>query len=159
MAKAIHPRKGLALVEVQHAEASALATGGEATISSSLAVCVGACGPGTAQLLNGLYDCHRNHLPVLAIVAQVPSYEIGSSYFQETRPELLFRDCSHYCATIAVPAQAVRVTEAAVQVALGRGGVGVVVLPADVVVHLAALATAPPGEAALRAAHLAHLLN
>ncbi len=39
------------------------------------------------HLINGLYDCHRSRVPVLAIAAQVPSRELGSNYFQETRPD------------------------------------------------------------------------
>jgi pyruvate dehydrogenase (quinone) len=53
------------------------------------------------HLINGLYDAHRSNAPVLAIAAQIPSEQIGSSYFQETRPEALFRECSFYCETIA----------------------------------------------------------
>src|SRR5467141_3279571 len=47
--------------------------------------------------INGLYDCHRSRVPVLAIAAQIPSSEIGSGYFQETHPEQLFAQRSHYC--------------------------------------------------------------
>lgn len=133
----VQARVGLEFVQMRHAEAGAFAAGGEANITGSLAVCVGTSGPGSIQLVNGLYDCHRSHVPVLAIVAQVPSPEIGSDYFQEAHPERLFRECSHYCESIAVPAQAVRVTEAAVQAALSLGGVGVVVLPLDVAAQLA----------------------
>ncbi|MGI4835585.1 MAG: thiamine pyrophosphate-dependent enzyme [Janthinobacterium lividum] len=140
--EAIRTREGMALVEVRNEEAAAFAAGGEANVTHSLAVCVGSCGPGDVQLLNGLYDCHRSHLPVLAIMAQVPSDEIGSSYFQETRPELLFRECSHYCESISVPEQAVRVAEAAVQAAISLGGVGIIVLPSDVAL-LEAEAPAP----------------
>jgi thiamine pyrophosphate-dependent enzyme len=61
------------------------------------AVCAGSCGPGNLHLINGLYDCHRSRVPVLAIAAQIPSNEIGSGYFQETHPEHLFAQCSHYC--------------------------------------------------------------
>ena len=142
LVEVIRSREGLEFVAVRHEEAGAFAAGSEANITASLAVCVGACGPGNTQLLNGLFDCHRSHLPVLAIAAQVPSYEIGSSYYQETRPEQLFRECSHYCESISVPEQAVRVTEAAVQAALSLGGVGVVILPTDVA-QLEAEAPAP----------------
>src|SRR5216684_1062270 len=83
-------------VHVRHEEEAAFAAGAEAHITGSLAVCAGSCGPGNLHLINGLYDCHRSRVPVLAIAAQVPSNELGGAYFQETRPEQLFRDCSHY---------------------------------------------------------------
>ena len=38
---------------------------------------------------------------MLAIAAQIPSAEIGAGYFQETHPETLFRECSHYCELIS----------------------------------------------------------
>lgn len=45
----------------------------------------------------------------LPIAAQVPSNEIGSRYFQETHPEYLFRQCSHYCELVSQPEQMPRV--------------------------------------------------
>jgi pyruvate dehydrogenase (quinone) len=83
-------------------------------------------------LINGLYDCHRSRVPVLAIAAQVPSSEIGSGYFQETHPEHLFAQCSHYCELVSQPEQMPRVLEIAMQTALSRRGVAVVALPGDV---------------------------
>src|SRR5262252_3463440 len=88
-------------IHVRHEEVAAFAAGAEAHLTGSLAVCAGSCGPGNLHLINGLYDCHRSRVPVLAIAAQIPSSEIGSGYFQETRPESLFRECSHYCETIS----------------------------------------------------------
>jgi pyruvate dehydrogenase (quinone) len=82
--------------------------------------------------MNGLYDCHRSRVPVLAIAAQIPSQEIGSSYFQETRPDQLFRDCSHYCELISQTTQVPRVLEIAIQSALMNKGVAVVVIPGDI---------------------------
>ena len=41
--------------------------------------------------------------PVLAIAAQIPSAEIGGGYFQETHPQDLFRECSHYCELVSDP--------------------------------------------------------
>src|ERR1700694_6284512 len=84
------------------------------------------------HLINGLYDCQRSRVPVLAIAAHIPSREIGSGYFQETHPEHLFRDCTHYCELVSQPEQMPRVLEIAIQTALARRGVSVVVIPGDV---------------------------
>jgi len=94
--------------------------------------CAGSCGPGNLHLINGLYDCHRSRVPVLAIAAQIPSQEIGSGYFQETRPEHLFAQCSHYCELVSQPEQMPRVLEIAMQTALSRRGVAVIAIPGDV---------------------------
>ena len=117
---------------VRHEETAAFAAGAEAHLTGRLAVCAGSCGPGNLHLINGLYDCHRSRVPVLAIAAQIPSPEIGSGYFQETRPEHLFAQCSHYCELVSQPEQMPRVLEIAIQTALTRRGVSVIALPGDV---------------------------
>src|SRR5438094_6249868 len=119
-------------VHMRHEETAAFAAGAEAHLTGRLAVCAGSCGPGNLHLINGLYDCHRNRVPVLAIAAQIPTHEIGSGYFQETHPEHLFAQCSHYCELVSHPEQMPRVLEIAIQTALSRRGVSVVVLPGDV---------------------------
>src|SRR6202142_2501406 len=56
-----------------HEETAACAAGADAQVTGQLAVCAGSCGPGNLHLINGLYDCHRTRVPVLAIAAQIPS--------------------------------------------------------------------------------------
>ena len=134
---------------VRHEETAAFAAGAEAHLTGRLAVCAGSCGPGNLHLINGLYDCHRSRVPVLAIAAQIPSHEIGSGYFQETRPEHLFAQCSHYCELVSQPEQMPRVLEIAIQTALSRRGVSVIALPGDIalrdaVEHRAGPPFAPP---------------
>lgn len=116
----------------RHEEVAAFAAGAEAQISGKLAVCAGSCGPGNLHLINGLFDCHRNRVPVLAIAAHIPSSEIGSGYFQETKPQELFRQCSHYCELITHPAQLPYVLNIAMRKAILDQGVSVIVLPGDV---------------------------
>ena len=87
---AIRRNKQIEWMHVRHEEAAAFAAGAESQLTGEIAVCAGSCGPGNLHLINGLYDCHRSRVPVLAIAAQVPSQEIGSGYFQETHPEHLF---------------------------------------------------------------------
>ena len=126
-------------VHVRHEETAAFAAGAEAHLTGRLAVCAGSCGPGNLHLINGLYDCHRSRVPVLAIAAQIPSQEIGSGYFQETHPEHLFAQCSHYCELVSQPEQMPRVLEIAIQTALSRRGVAVIAIPGDVALRDAAL--------------------
>ena len=136
----------IAWIHVRHEEVAAFAAGAEAHLTGELAVCAGSCGPGNLHLINGLFDCHRSRVPVLAIAAQIPSAETGSGYFQETHPQALFQECSHYCELIAGPNQMPRVLEVAIREAVGRRGVAVVVLPGDVA--LQAAADAPPAKPA-----------
>jgi pyruvate dehydrogenase (quinone) len=128
----IRRQKQVNWVHVRHEESAAFAAGAEAHLTGRLAACAGSCGPGNLHLINGLYDCHRSRVPVVAIAAQIPSQEIGSGYFQETHPEHLFAQCSHYCELVAHPEQMPRVLEIAIQTAIARRGVSVVALPGDI---------------------------
>jgi len=157
-------------VHVRHEEVAAFAAGAEAHLTGSLAVCAGSCGPGNLHLINGLFDCHRNRVPVLAIAAHIPSPEIGSGYFQETHPEILFCECSHHCELVSSPAQMPRALEAAIRAAVGKRGVAVIVISGDTSLQQAVDAPAPrvggllPGPSLVRPAdseldRLAALLN
>jgi pyruvate dehydrogenase (quinone) len=128
----IRRQKQIQWIHMRHEEAAAFAAGAEAHLTGKLAVCAGSCGPGNLHLINGLYDCHRSRVPVLAIAAQIPSNEIGSSYFQETHPEHVFAQCSHYCELISRPEHMPRILEIAIQTATSRRGVSVVSIPGDV---------------------------
>jgi pyruvate dehydrogenase (quinone) len=130
-------------VHVRHEEVAAFAAGAEAHLTGDLAVCAGSCGPGNLHLINGLFDCHRSRVPVLGIAAQIPSAEIGSGYFQETHPETLFRECSHYCELISGANQMPRTLEIAIRQAVAMRGVSVVVMPGDVALQPASAAPAP----------------
>jgi thiamine pyrophosphate-dependent acetolactate synthase large subunit-like protein len=125
-------------IHVRHEEVAAFAAGAEAHLTGSIAVCAGSCGPGNLHLVNGLFDCHRSRVPVLAIAAQIPSPEIGSGYFQETHPQELFRECSHYCELVSDPSQMPRSLEIAIRTAIGERGVSVLVIPGDVALKPAA---------------------
>jgi pyruvate dehydrogenase (quinone) len=138
MLEEIRKRKDIEWIGTRHEETAAFAAGADAHVTGELAVCAGSCGPGNMHLINGLYDCHRSRVPVLAIAAQIPSNEIGSSYFQETHPDQLFKDCSDYCELISQTSQVPRVLEIAIQTALTKKGVSVVAIPGDIALQQAA---------------------
>ncbi|HEY3598748.1 MAG TPA: ubiquinone-dependent pyruvate dehydrogenase [Paraburkholderia sp.] len=139
----IRQRKEIEWIHVRHEEVAAFAAGAEAHLTGSLAVCAGSCGPGNLHLINGLFDCHRNSVPVLAIAAQIPSREIGSNYFQETHPQTLFKECSHYCELVSGANQMPRTLEIAIREAVGKRGVSVIVIPGDVALQQAIDAPLP----------------
>ncbi|QKC99034.1 ubiquinone-dependent pyruvate dehydrogenase [Mesorhizobium sp. NZP2298] len=135
---AIRKQTQIEWIHVRNEEAGAFAAGAEAHLTGDLVVCAGSCGPGNLHLINGLFDCHRSHVPVLAIAAHIPSAEIGSGYFQETHPQELFRECSHFCELVSDPAQMPRSLETAIRTAVGQRGVSVLVIPGDVALKPAA---------------------
>ncbi|MFI1030932.1 pyruvate dehydrogenase [Streptomyces sp. NPDC020951] len=129
---AVRRNSAIDWIHVRHEETAAFAAGAEAQITGKLAACAGSCGPGNLHLINGLYDAHRSMAPVLALASHIPSGEIGLGYFQETHPDQLFRECSHYSELISSPDQMPRLLHTAIQNAVGRGGVSVVCLPGDI---------------------------
>src|SRR6202050_460817 len=137
----IRAQKQIEWIHMRHEEAAAFAAGAEAHLTGHLTVCAGSCGPGNLHLINGLYDCHRSRVPVLAIAAQIPSSEIGSSYFQETDPQHVFAQCSHYCELVSHPEQMPRALELAMQTAVSRRGVAVVAIPGDIALQTATAAS------------------
>ncbi|WP_035347176.1 ubiquinone-dependent pyruvate dehydrogenase [Edaphobacter aggregans] len=120
---------------VRHEEVAAFAAGAEAHLTGSLAVCAGSCGPGNLHFINGLFDCYRSRVPVLAIAAHIPSHEIGTGYFQETHPQNLFRECSSYCEMVSVPEQMPRLLEIAMRSAITQSSVAVLVIPGEIFLH------------------------
>ncbi|MBW8727639.1 MAG: ubiquinone-dependent pyruvate dehydrogenase [Inquilinus limosus] len=140
---ALRRHGGIRWLHVRHEEVAAFAAGADAHVSGGLAVCAGSCGPGNLHLINGLFDCHRSRVPVVAIAAHIPSPEIGSGYFQETHPEQLFRECSLYCELVSNPEQMPRALEIAVRRAVAERGVAVLVIPGDIALKPAPDAPAP----------------
>ena len=131
--ESLRVRDKIQWIAVRHEEVAAFAAGAEAQLTGELAVCAGSCGPGNLHLINGLFDCHRNRVPVVAIAAHIPSTEIGSSYFQETHPQALFKECSHYVELISDPLQVPRIVETAIREAVAEAmGVAVIVISGDV---------------------------
>jgi pyruvate dehydrogenase (quinone) len=133
----------IAWIHVRHEEGAAFAAGAEAHLTGQLAVCAGSCGPGNLHLINGLFDCQRSGVPVLAIAAHIPSSEIGIDYFQATHPESLFKECSHYVELVSNAAQLPQILTRAMRVAVARRGVAVVVVPGDVALSPSIAEVAP----------------
>jgi pyruvate dehydrogenase (quinone) len=151
--ESLRRRKDIAWMHVRHEEVAAFAAGADAAVTGGLGVCAGSCGPGNLHLINGLYDCHRSHRPVLAIAAHIPSSEIGLGYFQETHPTEIFGECSDFVELVTNPAQLPGVLQRALHAAVGKRGVAVIVLPGDV-----ALAEAPAGSSARGLAQPPHVV-
>jgi pyruvate dehydrogenase (quinone) len=127
---AVRRTDGIEWVHVRHEETAAFAAAAEAQVTGQLAVCAGSSGPGNLHLINGLYDAHRSGTPVLAIASHIPATQIGTGFFQETHPDQLFAECSHFSELVSQPEQMPRLLRIAMQTAVGRGGVSVLAIPA-----------------------------
>ena len=129
---AVRTTEGIEWVHVRNEEAGAFAAGAEARLTGKLAVCAGSCGPGNTHLIQGLYDAQRSGAPVLALASHIPSHQIGTGFFQETHPERLFQECSHFCEMVNSGPHGATMLHIAIQTAIAKSGVSVLVLPGDV---------------------------
>ncbi len=118
-------------IHVRNEEVGAFAAAAEAELDG-LACCAGSCGPGHVHLINGLYDAHKSHVPVIAIASTIDTGQFGMEYFQETNTTKLFDDCSSYNQIATTAAQVPRMFQAAIQHAVHNKGVAVFGLPGDV---------------------------
>ncbi|HCT5225633.1 TPA: pyruvate dehydrogenase, partial [Corynebacterium striatum] len=125
-------RSSIDWVHVRNEEAAAFAAEADSLTTGKLAVCAASCGPGNTHLVQGLYDAHRNGAKVLAIASHIPSRQIGSKFFQETHPEMLFNECSAYCEMVNSADQGGVILHHAIQSTMAGKGVSVLVIPGDV---------------------------
>lgn len=135
LTEALHKNGHIQWVHVRHEETAAFAASAEAQMTGELAVCCGSSGPGNLHLINGLFDAHHSHAPVVAIASHLALSQVGNDYFQETHPQFLFKECSAYVELVSLPSQVVPIAKNAVNTALTKSDVGVIVLPGDVAGH------------------------
>ena len=129
---AIYNRKDtLNYIQVRHEEVGALAAVGEAKVTGKIGVTFGSAGPGAVHLLNGLYDAQWDHVPVLALVGQVPTSAMNTNFFQEMNENPMFADVSVYNRTVMTAEQLPAVIDDAIAQAYAKSGVAVVTIPKD----------------------------
>ncbi|KRN94277.1 pyruvate oxidase [Pediococcus stilesii] len=121
----------LKFIQVRHEEAGALAASAEAKLTGKIAVTFGSAGPGAVHLMNGLYDARQDHVPVLAIVAQVPSTKMNADNFQAIDEEPIFDDVSVWNRTVSSAQSVPAVVDEAIRQAYKHNGVAVVTIPKD----------------------------
>lgn len=118
-------------IQVRHEEVGALAAVGEAKVTGKIGVTFGSAGPGAVHLLNGLYDAQWDHVPVLALVGQVPTSAMNTNFFQEMNENPMFADVSIYNRTVMTAEQLPAVIDDAISQAYAKNGVAVVTIPKD----------------------------
>lgn len=129
---ALYNRKStINYVQVRHEEVGALAAVGEAKVTGKLGVTFGSAGPGAVHLLNGLYDAKHDHMPVLALVGQVPTTLMNTDYFQELNENPIFTDVAVYNRTVMTAEQMPHVVDEAIRQAYKYSGAAVVTIPKD----------------------------
>jgi pyruvate dehydrogenase (quinone) len=122
----------LEFVQVRHEEMAAFMACAHAKFTGEVGVCMATSGPGAIHLLNGLYDAHMDHVPVVAIVGQAARCAIGSDYQQEVDLHSLFKDVAREYVTEAMHPVGVRhAIDRAFRIARAERNVTCLVFPKD----------------------------
>lgn len=129
---AIYHSKEIQWVHVRHEEAGAFAAGADAMITKRPVACAGSCGPGSLHFINGLLDANRNGAPVILIASQIDTGVLGTNFPQEVDFKTIYGNFCVYCEQINHAREAQHIMTMAVQNAVNKKGVSVVIMPVDV---------------------------
>ncbi len=125
--------KRIKFVQVRHEEMAAFMATAHAKFTGEVGVCMATSGPGAVHLLNGLYDAHMDHMPVVALVGQHGTPVIGGSDQQELDLKVLFKDvASAYCEMASTPTQVRHLIDRAFRIAIAERRVTCVIFPANI---------------------------
>lgn len=129
---AIHNQKDhFNYIQVRHEEAGAIAASADYKYTGKIGVCFGSAGPGAVHLMNGLYDAKIDRIPLLAIVAQVPTSRMNMDFFQATDEEPMFDDVSVWNRTAMTAESLPQMADEAIRQAYEKKGVAVLTIPKD----------------------------
>ncbi len=125
-------RNELRFFGIRHEGAAAFAAGAYGKLTGELAACFGIAGPGSTNLLTGLYDAKVDRAPVLAISGQVPSASLGRGAFQDLDLSAAFADVAGYSQTVLPGSDHAELMTLACKHALLDRSVGHLILPDEV---------------------------
>lgn len=117
--------------QVRHEEVGALSAAAYAKLTGNVGACLSIGGPGAIHLLNGLYDAKGDKAPVIALVGQVPSEEVGTGAFQEVNLERMFDGVAVYNRRVQSAEQLPDLVNQAIRSAYVNKGPAVLIIPDD----------------------------
>lgn len=120
---AINKHPEIDYVATRHEAAAAFMASAEAKLTGRVGVCTATCGPGTANLLNGLADAYSDKAPVLAITGQVPVKEIGTNYKQYIDEQVLIAPLAKYSSLLLSEVATIDNLSKALQISTSQGAV------------------------------------
>jgi pyruvate oxidase len=125
-------RGGLTFVGIRHEGAAAFAASAYGKLTGGPAACFAIAGPGSTNLLTGLYDARLDGAPVVAVSGQVPSAVLGRGAFQDLDLSAAFRDVAAWTTTVHAGSDHGELAALAVKHAVDARGVAHLVLPDEV---------------------------
>ncbi|MBA3287167.1 MAG: Rieske 2Fe-2S domain-containing protein, partial [Acidimicrobiia bacterium] len=133
--RAAEARRDLRYVGIRHEGAAAFAAGAYGKLTGAAAACFAIAGPGSTNLLTGLYDARADRAPVLALSGQVPSKVKGRGAFQDLELERAFADVAAYSQTVHAGSDHAELMSLACKQAIVGRNVAHLVLPDEVQVR------------------------
>ncbi len=130
--RAAEERGDLRYVAIRHEGAAAFAVSAYGKLTGEAAACFAIAGPGSTNLLTGLYDARVDRAPALAISGQVPSKVKGRGAFQDLDLDRAFADVAGYSQTVQAGSDHAELMTTACKHAVVGRGVAHLVLPDEV---------------------------
>ncbi len=144
-------RGDLRFFGIRHEGAAAFAADAFGKLTGRPGACFAIAGPGSTNLLTGLYDAKVDGAPVLAISGQVPSKSRGRGAFQDLDLSATFNDVAGYSQTLFPDSDHAEITSLACKTAIVGRQVGHLIVPDDVqIIASDAPAGAPEGRVGSR---------
>ncbi len=125
-------RGDLTFIGIRHEGAAAFAATAYGKLTGKPAGCFGIAGPGSTNLLTGLYDAKEDRAPVLAISGQVPSNVKGRGAFQDTDLEAAFSGVARFSETIHAGSKHAEMATLAMKTAIVERDVSHLILPDEI---------------------------
>ncbi|MDY7103906.1 MAG: thiamine pyrophosphate-binding protein [Actinomycetota bacterium] len=125
-------RDELRYIGIRHEGAASFAATAYGKLTGRLAACFAIAGPGSTNLVTGLYDAKVDRAPVLAISGQVPSKVAGRGAFQDLDLGAAFADVARYQATVQAGSDHAELMTLACKTALVERDVAHLILPDEV---------------------------
>jgi thiamine pyrophosphate-dependent acetolactate synthase large subunit-like protein/nitrite reductase/ring-hydroxylating ferredoxin subunit len=125
-------RGDLTYIGIRHEGAAAFAASAYGKLTGRPAACFGIAGPGSTNLLTGLYDAKEDGAPVLALSGQVPSKVKGRGAFQDTDLEAAFADVTAFSESVHADSDHAELANLAMKTAIVDRNVAHLVFPDEV---------------------------
>ena len=138
-------RGELTYIGIRHEGAASFAASAFGKLTGRPAACFAIAGPGSTNLLTGLYDAKLDGSPVIAISGQVPSSVRGRGAFQDVDLSAVFADVAVSTTTVQAGSDHAELAALAVKHAVDGRGVAHLVLPDEVQVQPSEAPAAPAG--------------
>ena len=122
----------LRFIGVRHEGAASFAASGYAKLTGRPAMCLGIAGPGSTNLLTGLWDAKVDRAPVIALSGQVQTQVLGPGAFQEIDLAAAFKGVAEWSQTVLSNANASELMALAIKHAVVNRDVAHLIFPDEV---------------------------